>query len=595
MKKIYFLLFAVVQILIGCNTPSNNAENLASNAALNDLFDQYHSEFLNFSPISATYEGDTTHNGQLTIDFTDGFRAELKTFYTKYLYKLHQFDTNKLNENDLLSYQVFQDQLATSLEELSFASNLIPCHQFYGLHQTMVQLGSGQGAQPFKTIKDYNDWISRASIFPIWVDSAIVYFNKGIHDSITLPKILVEKLIPQLTSVASQPFAKSDFYGPIHTFPKGFSKAEKKEFSTKYKNLIEKQLNPAYQKLADYLKNTYINSARTSSGINALPGGDSYYKFLVRQSTTTTKTPQEIYEIGLTEVARIRGLMESLAPKFNYKGDLLGMFDHLNKDPKNKPFKTPAQVINAFKAIHKIIEPHLKDNFSIFPKAPFEIRRTEAFREKSASAEYSAGSPDGSRPGIFYVPILDAKNFTITSGMQSLFLHEAIPGHHFQISIQQEDTTLPKFRRFGGYNAFAEGWALYCESIGKELGCYDDPYQYMGSLGDEIHRAIRLVVDVAIHTGKMNREEAIKYMMDNEPINEAGATAEIERYMVIPAQALGYKIGALKIRELRTKYEKQLGSKFSIIGFHDHILKGGCLPLTILEEKMDKWAGAQAK
>ena len=227
------------------------------------------------------------------------------------------------------------------------------------------------------------------------------------------------------------------------------------------------------------------------------------------------------------------------------------------------------------------------------PKTKFEIRQTEDFRAASASAEYNQGSADGSRPGIFYVPILDAKTFNTTSGMESLFLHEAIPGHHYQISLQQEDTSLPKFRRFGGQNAYVEGWALYCESLGKELGLFTDPYQYMGALGDEIHRAIRLVVDVAIHEKGMTREEAIKYMMDNEAISEQGATAEIERYMAIPGQALGYKIGALKIRELRTKYEKQLGPKFNIAAFHDEVLKDGSMPLALLEKKIDDWAKKQ--
>jgi uncharacterized protein (DUF885 family) len=231
--------------------------------------------------------------------------------------------------------------------------------------------------------------------------------------------------------------------------------------------------------------------------------------------------------------------------------------------------------------------------FTVTPKTGFEIRQTEAFRAASASAEYNQGTPDGSRPGIFYVPILDATTFNFTSGMESLFLHEAIPGHHYQISLQQEDTSLPKFRRFGGNNAYIEGWALYCESLGKELGLYTDPYQHMGALGDEIHRAIRLVVDVAIHTKGMSREEAIKYMMDNEAISEQGATAEIERYMIIPAQALGYKIGALKIRELRSRYEKQLGSKFNIAGFHTEVLLDGAMPLEVLEKKMDTWAGKQ--
>lgn len=238
------------------------------------------------------------------------------------------------------------------------------------------------------------------------------------------------------------------------------------------------------------------------------------------------------------------------------------------------------------------MQPNLKKMFTDTPKTKFEIRQTEAFRAASASAEYNQGSADGSRPGIFYVPILDANTFNITSGMESLFLHEAIPGHHYQISLQQENTQLPKFRRFGGNNAYVEGWALYCESLGKQLGLYTDPYQYMGALGDEMHRAIRLVVDVAIHTKNMSREDAIKYMMDNEAISEQGATAEIERYMVWPAQALGYKIGALKIAALRAKYEQQSGGKFDIGEFHKEVLKDGALPLSVLENKLDAWAAA---
>jgi uncharacterized protein (DUF885 family) len=254
------------------------------------------------------------------------------------------------------------------------------------------------------------------------------------------------------------------------------------------------------------------------------------------------------------------------------------------------PYKTPAEVLAAFEKIHQTMQPSLVKMFHHVPKSGFEIRQTEAFRAASASAEYLQGSADGKRPGVFYVPILDATTFNITSGMESLFLHEAIPGHHYQISLQQEDTLLPSFRRFGGNNAYVEGWGLYCESLGKELGLYTDPYQYMGALGDEIHRAIRLVVDVAIHTKGMTREEAIKYMTDNEAISTEGATAEIERYMAIPGQALGYKIGALKIRELRDKYQAALKDKFQLADFHDEILKDGAMPLEVLEKKMDAWA-----
>jgi uncharacterized protein (DUF885 family) len=285
--------------------------------------------------------------------------------------------------------------------------------------------------------------------------------------------------------------------------------------------------------------------------------------------------------------------MERIKNGVGFKGDLKSFFEHMRTDPKFKPFKTPVEVLNTFHNIHKTMEPNLKKMFGRTPGIPFEIRQTEAFRAASASAEYNPGTPDGKRPGIFYVPILDATKFNITSGMESLFLHEAIPGHHYQISLQMENKSLPKFRQFAWYGAYGEGWALYCESLGKELGLYTDPYQYMGALGDEIHRAIRLVVDVGMHLKGMTREEAIKYMMENEAIDEQGATAEIERYMAIPGQALSYKIGALKIRELRDKYTKQLGDKFKISDFHDEFLRDGVMPLEIVERKMDAWAAKQ--
>lgn len=343
----------------------------------------------------------------------------------------------------------------------------------------------------------------------------------------------------------------------------------------------------------DFLEHEYLPVTRTSTGINAVPDGEKYYRFLVKQQTTTTFTPDEIYETGLAEVKRIRAEMEKTKEAVGFKGDLKAFFSYINSDPQFTPFKTAPEVIAAFQSIQELIQPNLEKLFSKTPETAFEIRQTEAFRAASASAEYQQGTPDGSRPGVFYVPILDAATFNITSGMQSLFLHEATPGHHYQISLQQENTRLPKFRRFGGNNAYVEGWALYCESLGKELGLYKDPYQYIGALGDEMHRAIRLVVDVGMHTKGMTREQAIQYMINNEQISEAGAIAEIERYMVIPAQALGYKIGALKIRALRTKYEQQLGDRFKVNAFHDAVLKDGSLPLEVLETKMDKWATKQ--
>ncbi len=284
--------------------------------------------------------------------------------------------------------------------------------------------------------------------------------------------------------------------------------------------------------------------------------------------------------------------MERAQGLMGFKGTLKEFFQHLRTSPEFTPYENADQVLAAYRAIQTKIEPNVDKIFRGRPRTAFEIRRTEAFREKTASAEYNPGSADGSRPGIFYVPIPDAKAFNVTSGMESLFLHEAIPGHHYQVSLQQENQDIPKFARFLWYGAYGEGWALYCESLGPELGLYDDPKQLMGALGDEMHRAIRLVVDVGMHVKGWTREQALEYMMANEPISEEGAIAEIERYMAWPGQALSYKIGQLKIRQLRTKYEQELGKKFNLADFHHNVLKDGCMPLSVLEKRLAQWAAS---
>lgn len=589
-----FLLFvcSVILTMTGCDMKKTKpAEGeKESNKELATLLENYYEERLQLFPLEATAIGDTRYNDLLRIDFTDSYHAKLNDFYTRYLEEINKYKRDELNEKDKLSYDVFSYELEMNKEGLAFHDNYIPFNQFYALPLTMGQLGSGAGNQPFKTVKDYDDWVKRGAEFAVWSDSAIIYFKKGINAQFVLPKAIVEKMIPQMDAMPTADVQKSIFYTPVTNIPASFSDADKKRITEEYIRLIKEQLEPAYKKLSVFLKETYLPAARTSSGIGALPGGNSYYAYLVKQQTTTDKTPEEIYATGLQEVARIRGLMDSVKNSTGFKGDLPAFFEYMKTDKKFMPYKTPKDVLDGFEKIHQTMLPQLKNMFNRVPKTPFEIRQTEAFRAASASAEYFQGSPDGTRPGIFYVPIIDAATFNTTSGMESLFLHEAIPGHHYQISLQQEDTTLPKFRRYGGNNAYVEGWALYCESLGKELGLYTDPYQYMGALGDEMHRAIRLVVDVAIHAKGMSREEAIKYMMENEAISLQGATAEVERYMVIPGQALGYKIGALKIKELRDKYEKQLGAKFNLAAFHDEILKDGSLPLSVLEKKMDTWA-----
>ena len=595
MKYGYLLLLAAFFFACGnqpdVKTAPEGQEGTATdnNTRLSRFFDKYWSQRLPLYPLEATATGDTAYNNRLTIAFTGSFRDTLKKFYTDHLIGIQKFNREELSEQDQISYDIFKNEMERQLEALKLNDNYMPFNQFSGLPLDLGQLGSGSGNQPFNTAADYRAWIERAGRFSPWADSAIAYFRKGIESGVVLPKSLVVKMIPQM-----QALAKTDtsnvFYGPLRNMPASLPAAEKDSLQIALAAVLQTAVFPAYQRLALFLKDEYLPKARMSSGISAIPSGDSLYRFYVRSWTTTDKKPEEIYNTGLAEVARIRTEMEHIRDSVGFKGNLPAFFEYMKTNKRFMPYKKPDDVLNAFRSIQQRIEPNLAKMFGRTPKTPFEVRQTEAFRAASASAEYQQGTPDGKRPGVFYVPILDATKFNTTSGMESLFLHEAIPGHHYQVSLQQEAEALPAFRRFAWYGAMGEGWALYAESLGKELGLYTDPYQYMGALGDEIHRAIRLVVDVGIHTKGLTREEAIKYMTDNEAISEEGATAEIERYMAIPGQALSYKVGSLKIKELRSKYQQQLGSRFNLAAFHDELLKDGVMPLEVLERKMDAWA-----
>lgn len=600
MKKVVSLL-AIITIIVSCNS-GKNPQPKEANKELAVLLDQYYNERMQLFPLEATMNGDHRYNNLLPADFTDSYRAKLKDFFTRYKNAIIKFDPKDLNDNDLKSFEILKYEMDMGLAGLwvnfmgSSAINDIsymPFDQFNGVPLLLGQMGSGTGNQPFKTIADYNNWLQRATAFSAWSDSAIVYFKKGMALNYVLPRAVVIKMIPQMQAMVTRDATKSLFYGPIKLMPADFPEEDKKRLTAAYVDLINKEIVPSYKKLADFFHSDYLPKARSTTGINALPGGDKLYTYLVKYWTTTNKSPEEIYQTGLTEVKRIRDEMEQIKASIHFNGSLDSFFNFMRTGKQFMPYKSADEVLAAFHKIQETIEPNVKKMFTLTPKTKFEIRQTEAFRAASASAEYYPGLPDGSRPGIFYVPIVDATKFNTTSGMESLFLHEAIPGHHYQISIQNENTSLPEFRRYIWYGAYGEGYALYCESLGKELGLYTDPYQHMGALGDEIHRAIRLVVDVAMHTGKMTREEAIEYMMQNEAITEDGAVAEIERYMVFPGQALSYKTGALKIKELREKYSKELGDKFSLAAFHDEYLKDGCMPLEIIEKSMNEWAKKQ--
>ena len=597
MKK--FLIITIVSFTFISAQRISGQSTKASKSSFHSLLENYYKDRMQILPLESTYNGESNNNDKLPADFTDSYRAKLNTFFTSYRNKILKFDRRKLNANDRISYDILKREIDISIEGIKVGyftrvdrypeHRYMPFHQFGGTPLEMGQFGSGTSLQPFKTVKDYDDWQKRTRAFSAWADSAIVYFRRGIASNIVLPEALVVKMIPQMEAMIVSDPTQSLFYGPVTRLPNSFSASEKQRLTGEYVKLINEQLVPTYKKLANFLKTEYLPKARKSTGIAAIAGGDQLYRWLIRYWTTTDKTPNEIYNTGISEVKRIRSLMDSVRQTVGFTGDLKSFFAFMKTDPRFMPFKTPEEILNAYREVENRIAPNLVRMFNNVPKTKFEVRQVEAFRAATSSASYTAGLPDGSRPGIFYVPITDATKYNAT-GIEGLFLHEAIPGHHYQLSIQNENENLPKFRRFSAYGAYAEGWGLYAESLGKELGVYTDPYQYMGALSKEIHRAIRLVVDAGMHSKNMTREQAIQYMMDNMPLDEKGTIAEIERYMAVPAQALSYKIGSLKIQELRKRYELQQGSNFNLARFHDELLIDGSMPLETLEIKMDAWA-----
>lgn len=584
------LLFSICFMACNNNTASKqDATNSNDSAAINSMFANYWEDRMRLYPLEATTAGDYRYNNILQNDISIVFINSAKSFYTRYLDSIKTFNRDNLNENDRISYDIFKREMEMQLEGFAYHDELMPINQFWGLSITFGQLGSGDGNQPFKSVQDYDNFLGRIDGFAAWADTAIANMRRGMNEGYVLPTSLIVKVIPQVRSFVTADAKSNLFYSTIKKMPDSFSAVEKARLTDAYTKAINEKIIPSYKKLAEFIEKEYLPKGRSSSGIDSTTNGKEKYKYLIRYWTTTNKTPDEIYETGLKEVERIKGEMEKIKTQVGFSGDLKAFFQYILTDKKFNIFKTPEEVLEAFRAIQSKEEPYLKKLFGRFPVTKFEIRRTEPFREASASAEYNQATEDGSRPGIFYTPIPDVKKFNYT-GMETLFAHEAIPGHHYQISLQQENKSLPKFRRFGWYGAYGEGWALYTESLGSEIGLYTDPYQKMGNLGDEMLRAVRLVVDVGIHAKGWSREKAIDYLLANLPSSREEAVAAIERYMVIPAQALSYKTGALYIKQLREKYTMQLGSKFNIASFHDELLKDGCMPLDVLERKMDAWA-----
>ena len=599
MKK---MILVAALALFGCTQENDRSAAATSatgeagpvdNAALLDeLFEAYFEEILELNPLYATFIGDNRYNDRLANSLSPEYREKSRALERKYLGALLAIDNGDLNRQDLLSYEIFRLDRETSIAGERFPGELLPLNQTFSLANFFAVMGSGQSVQPFATVSDYENFLSRADDFIEYLDQAIINMRIGMERGVVQPRVVMEKVVPQLRAHVVDDAATSIFYGPVSNMPADFSAEDRARLTTAYTDMIENRLIPAYLRVADFIEQEYLPATRTTVGWDALPDGKAWYAFKVENSTTTKMSPDEIHELGLAEVARIRGEMEEVAREVGFDGTLAEFFEFLKTDPQFF-FGSSEEVLAAYEAARLRIDERLPSLFSVFPKADYEIRQIEEFRARSsAGAMYQSPSPDGSRPGIFYVNTFNLKAQP-TYGVETLSIHEASPGHHFQISIQQEVTGLPRFRRFGDYTAFSEGWALYAESIGKELGVFTDPYQYYGRLNDEQLRAMRLVVDTGLHSKGWSREQVIQYMRDNSSLAETDIISEAERYIATPGQALAYKVGQINLTRMRAEAEQALGENFDIKAWHAQILTDGALPMAVLDAKNRRWIGAQ--
>ena len=573
------------------NAPAKQAAvNPQAGKALNLLADEYYDALARFDPVSASESGDNRFIDQIGMSIAPAERAKQFARYKAFQKRLHAIKREQLNSRDQTSYDILDYELTTALRFEPFPEHLLPINQMDSLPVTLANYASGQGAQPLSSVKDYRAYASRLAQLGPWIDQAIANMREGIKRGIVHPKSVMSSALPQFKQLVAGSTEESIYYTPVKNFPAGFSDADKRSLTKLYGDTIAGKLNPALARLSTFLEKEYLPAARTSTGWNALPNGAEWYKVRVASQTTTNLTPEQIHEIGLKEVARIQGEYGRIGPKMGYNGPAAGLPAWVSQQAKYKPFKTEQEVIDVYRKLDAQLRTKLPSMFNLMPKSPLDLRLEPELSRATASDHYTPPAVDGSRPGVFWSVVNDPRQYGST-GMVTLYLHEGQPGHHFHIALVQE-LGLPNFRKFGGNNAFTEGWALYAETLGKDMGLFDKPEDYFGHLNDEMLRAARLVVDTGMHTKGWSREQGIKYFSETLGYSEADSRAQIERYMVWPGQALGYKIGSLKIMELRRRAESALGDRFDIRKFHDIVLGEGTLPLSLLEAKVDRWIAA---
>lgn len=547
------------------------------------------------NPLSALFRGDMRYADRLGEFVSDAYYDGERKAAQANIAALAKIDRSKLNETDQIAYDVFELNQRDSVKNLSpeylELTKVRPLNHFFGIHTFYPTFASGKGAAPFKTLRDYENNLKRHKQFITNFDAMRVRFGEGKASGVVETKLTITNVIDQLNTQLAQKTIETPYYAPVLNFPKGITPANQKRLKREYAAIIEQGIKPAYTRMRDYLRDEYLPASRDQVGLSSMKGGDKLYAYLIEQTTTLPLKADDIHNLGLSEVARIKKGMEDVRTETGFKGSLPEFFEYMRSDAKFKP-DSRAGLTKGYYDIGKKVDAQIKSQFKYLPKAPLEIRPYEEFREKyEAGGSYENGTPDGKRPGVFYFNAYDLPSRTIP-GMTTLYLHEGAPGHHFQISIAQENTALPAFMRFGGNTAYVEGWALYSETLGYDMGLYKDPYQRFGTLSDEMLRAMRLVVDTGLHSKGWTRDQSITYMMDNSDMGKTDATAEVERYIAIPSQALAYKTGALTIQRLKAKAQTELGSKFDVREFHNQILGTGALPLAVLEKKIDRWIAA---
>lgn len=588
LHAIKFFGCAVVALLVMLNSVhAEDERGTAAGKALHDLFASEWDYQMEQDPTWASTLGDRRSNDRwsdLSLDAIE--RRHRHT--VEALAKLRSTDRNALSSQDRLNYDLFQKHCEDDVEGFQYRWHLIPLNQRGG-----VQIADDLAdALRFETLKDYEDWQARLRALPAHIEQTMALMRQGIKERILLPKIVLERVPAQIDhQIVDDPKA-SPFYKPFTRFSAAISEADRSRLTLAAGYTIKAEVVPAYRRLKEFFLKDYLPASLDEVGVWQLPQGEARYRFAARQYTTTGMTPREIHEIGLREVKRIRAEMQSIIDKLGFKGPFAEFANYLRSDPRFY-HKTPEELLAAYRALSRRVDPQLVKLFKTLPRMPYGVEPVpQNIAPDTTTAYYRGPAADGSRAGTYFVNLYKPETRPIYE-MMALSLHEAMPGHHLQIAIAMEQEGLPNFRRYGGYTAFVEGWGLYAESLGDEMGLYDDPYSKFGQLTYEMWRAVRLVVDTGIHSMRWDRQQAIDFLLENTAKQKLDIVNEVDRYIVWPGQALAYKVGQLKISALRAKAAEALGARFDIRDFHDELLKDGALPLDLLEAKMDAWIASQ--